>query len=92
MTESELLTWREETTHPEADKLGADLLYARDLYKDLQVMYKKGSVVSSDDPSCVDGVTVSTNPAYGMGIDEAAPTDGVVGPTDGVALNTLEYI
>lgn len=37
-----MLKWTEEdkSTHPEVDKLGADLLYAEDLYKDLQMMYK----------------------------------------------------
>ena len=37
-----LLKWSEEdkSTHPGADKLGADLLLAQDLYRDLQVLYK----------------------------------------------------
>ena len=45
--DSELLKWAEEdkSVHPQADKLGADLIHAEDLYKDLQVLYK------SDDPT-----------------------------------------
>ena len=42
LPDSELLKWSEvdKSTHPGADKLGADLLLAQDLYKDLQVLYK----------------------------------------------------
>ena len=42
LPDTELLKWSEEdkSTHPGADKLGADLLLAQDLYGDLQVIYK----------------------------------------------------
>ena len=42
LPEAELLRWTEEdkATHLEADKLGADLLCAQDLYKDLQMAYR----------------------------------------------------
>ena len=42
LPDTELLKWSEEdkSTHPGADKLGADLLLAQDLYRDLQVLYK----------------------------------------------------
>ena len=38
LPDTELLKWSEEdkSTHPGADKLGADLLLAQDLYRDLQ--------------------------------------------------------
>ena len=43
-SETNLLKWTKEdkSTHPEVDKLGADLLCAEDLYKDLQIMYRRG--------------------------------------------------
>ena len=43
LPDTELLKWSEEdkSTHPEADKLGADLLCVQNLYRDLQVMYKQ---------------------------------------------------
>ena len=43
MLDAELLKWTEEDkcTHPEVDELGADLLCAENLYKDLQMMYKR---------------------------------------------------
>jgi hypothetical protein len=39
----ELLKWTEEdkSTHPEVDKLGANLSCTQDLYKALQVIYKQ---------------------------------------------------
>ena len=42
LPDTELLKWSEEdkSTHPGADKLGADLLLAQDLYRDLQDTYK----------------------------------------------------
>ena len=42
LPDSELLKWSEadKSTQAGADKLGADLLLAQDLYKDLQVLYK----------------------------------------------------
>ena len=41
LPDSKLLKWSEEDkrAHPEAAKLGADLLCAKELYKDLQVQY-----------------------------------------------------
>ena len=41
--DAELLKWTEEdkSTHPKVDELGADLLCAQDLYKDLQEMYRR---------------------------------------------------
>ena len=43
VSDAELLKWTEEDkcTHPEVNELGADLLCAQDLYKDLQEMYRK---------------------------------------------------
>ena len=43
LPEAELLKWTEEDrhTHPDADKLGADLDCAQDLYPDLQALYKQ---------------------------------------------------
>ena len=43
LPDTELLKWSEEdkSTHPGADKLGADLLLAQDLYRDLQDTYKE---------------------------------------------------
>ena len=43
LPDTKLLKWSEEdkSVHPEADKLGADLLYGEGLYKDLQVKYKQ---------------------------------------------------
>jgi hypothetical protein len=43
LPDDQLLKWTEEdkSTHPGADKLGANLLCAQDLYKDLQVIYKQ---------------------------------------------------
>jgi hypothetical protein len=40
--DSELLSWTEadKAVHPQADKLGADLVHAQELYKDLQELYK----------------------------------------------------
>ena len=48
LPDTELLKWSEEdqSTHPGADKLGADLLVAQDLYRDLQVLYKQSSQLS----------------------------------------------
>ena len=42
LPDTELLKWSEEdkSTHLGADKLGADLLLAQDLYRDLQFIYK----------------------------------------------------
>ena len=44
--EAELLKWTEEDrrTHPDADKLGADLDSAHNLYTDLQTLYKGKSL------------------------------------------------
>ena len=41
--DAEVLKWTEEdrSTHQEADKLGADLACAADLYKDLQILYQQ---------------------------------------------------
>ena len=45
LPEAELLKWTKEDrhTHPDADKLGADLDCAQDLYPDLQVLYNRGA-------------------------------------------------
>ena len=40
LPETKLLRW-DKSVHPEAAKLGADLLFGEELYKDLQVKYKK---------------------------------------------------
>ena len=42
LPDPKLLKWSEEdkAVHPEAAKLGADLLSAQDLYRDLQASYK----------------------------------------------------
>ena len=42
LPDSKVLKWSEEdkAVHPEAAKLGADLLSAQDLYNDLQIKYK----------------------------------------------------
>ena len=42
LPDSKLLQWSEEhkSVHPEAAKLGADLLCAQELYKDLQTQYQ----------------------------------------------------
>ena len=42
LPDSQLLQWSEvdKTVHPEAAILGADLLSAQELYKDLQVKYE----------------------------------------------------
>ena len=41
--DTKLLQWSEEdrVVHPEATKLGADLLCGQELYKDLQTRYKQ---------------------------------------------------
>jgi hypothetical protein len=43
LPDDQLLNWTEEdkSTHPGADKLGANLLSTQDLYKDLQMVYKQ---------------------------------------------------
>ena len=43
LPDGELLKWSKEdkTTHAGADKLGADLLSAQNLYTDLQFIYRK---------------------------------------------------
>ena len=44
LPDPKLLQWSEEdkAVHPEAAKLGADLLSAQKLYKDLQMFYQSG--------------------------------------------------
>ena len=43
ISDTKLLQWSEEdrSVHPEAAKLGADLLCGQELYKDLQTRYQK---------------------------------------------------
>ena len=43
LPDTELLKWSEEdkSTHPKANKLGANLLFAQNLYRGLQVLYKQ---------------------------------------------------
>ena len=45
LPDTKLLKWLEEdkSVHPEAATLGAELLYAKRLYKDLQTRYRRGS-------------------------------------------------
>ena len=42
LPDTKLLKWSEEdkSVHPEAAMLGADLLYGKGLYKDLQISYQ----------------------------------------------------
>ena len=46
LPDSKLLKWSEEdkAVHPEVAKLGADLLSAQELYKDLQASYTQQSL------------------------------------------------
>ena len=48
LPDSQLLKWSEEdkTTHAGADKLGADLDSAQNLYTDLQLVYINGHIES----------------------------------------------
>ena len=52
--DTKLLKWSEEdkSVHPEATKLGADLLCAQELYKNLQTCYQKLNN-KTDNISCV---------------------------------------
>ena len=45
LPDTELLKWSEEdkSTHPEADKLGAELICAQNLYRDLQILYEESN-------------------------------------------------
>ena len=51
--DTKLLKWskEDESVHPEADKLGADLLCGEELYKDLQLkyMYKNELLAAAED-------------------------------------------
>ena len=49
LPDTKLLKWSEEdkSVHPEAAKLGADLLCSQELYKDLQTCYQVGNSTCS---------------------------------------------
>ena len=50
LPDTKLLKWleKDKSVHPEAAKLGADLLCGEGLYKDLQLKYKESTAASND--------------------------------------------